>query len=97
MFNRYDEFKTRENSWLHTSDYQFEHEMHDHSKEELFAQLAQLNRQKLESTQKQNDKSEDIALADFIARGRIKTFGHFLTVAKFTALDSLCHLYDKLS
>lgn len=97
MFNRYDDFRTHENSWLHTSDYQFEHEMNDHSKEELFAQLAQLNKQKLENAQKQIDKNEDIALADFLARGRIKTFGHFLTIAKFAALDSLCNVYDRLS
>lgn len=97
MFNRYDEFKTHENSWLHSSDFQLEHELNDHSKEELFAQIAQLNMEMIQSAQKQQDKKEDIALSDFIARGRIRTFGHLMTIAKFAAIDSLGIIYDKLS
>ena len=93
MFNRYDEFRTHENSWLHTSDYQFEHEMNDHSKEELFAQLAQLNKEKIEKVEEENKSS---ALSDFAARGRITSFNQLVLAAKLAAIETLCIAYDRL-
>lgn len=90
MFNVYHEFESRQNDWLHNSKYHIENNLNDHAKEELFAQIAQLNSQKLFAYSKTEN-------TDFDARAPISTLSKVVTTAKFAALNSLCNLYDKLS